>query len=45
MNNDDFINLETEELVELLATLEGIDDFLKEEEKIMEKSDNNEYEL
>lgn len=43
MNNDDFNNLENEELVELLTVLEGMDDFLKQEQK--EKSKNYEYKL
>lgn len=46
MLENDLIGLDNQELVELLATLEGMDDTLKEQEKILEgDNDNHENEL
>ena len=43
MLEKDLINLDNQELMELLATLEGMDDLLKKQEIILKEGiDNNE---
>lgn len=43
MSENDFLNLNNQELIELLASLKGMDDSLKEyEEELKESSDKDE---
>lgn len=46
MIENDLINFETDELIEILAVLEGMNDSLEKQEKILTESGaNNENEL